>query len=283
MKESKVRPNVLSNGVNRGSFRCMRKVTVFFHGMNTFDDDRLHVGPLKFGFMHERWEKEFKARGRDFIPALKIGAGRFEDQAEVTYEMLKAKGLLHDEETELHFLCHSAGGLVARVLAARPDVKDKVKTIITMGTPHHGTSAAQLGSGFSKKFPRAHKVAQRLNYDTEAKASSFSHFTQEAMQEFNKKYPAHQSAKEIAILCTAHPFEISLPFLPLYLPLHPRLEPSDGFIHHTSQVWGETQGPVKVDHFGILGAFFALSPWARKRAQNEFERLSEMVFSIISE
>lgn len=41
-------------------------------------------------------------------------------------------------------VAHSMGGVILRVvLAARPDLRGAVRTVVTLGTPHHGTAAAR--------------------------------------------------------------------------------------------------------------------------------------------
>lgn len=62
-------------------------------------------------------------------------------------------------------LCHSMGGLAARsLLAADPALADRVETVITLGTPHHGTVLARLGHGINAREMRpGSSWLQRLN------------------------------------------------------------------------------------------------------------------------
>ncbi len=53
-------------------------------------------------------------------------------------------------------VAHSMGGIVLRlVLAARADLRDAVRTVVTLGSPHHGTAAAR---GFRYLLPEVHAL-----------------------------------------------------------------------------------------------------------------------------
>lgn len=47
----------------------------------------------------------------------------------------------------VHVIGHSMGGLVARYLVQQAGGADYARTVITLGTPHHGTPTAALGAG----------------------------------------------------------------------------------------------------------------------------------------
>jgi pimeloyl-ACP methyl ester carboxylesterase len=48
---------------------------------------------------------------------------------------------------KIHIIGHSKGGLIARYLVQRAGGADYTTTVITLGTPHHGTPVAALGMG----------------------------------------------------------------------------------------------------------------------------------------
>ena len=48
---------------------------------------------------------------------------------------------------DLHIIGHSMGGLIARYLVQELDGSDYARTVITLGSPHHGTGTAALGAG----------------------------------------------------------------------------------------------------------------------------------------
>jgi pimeloyl-ACP methyl ester carboxylesterase len=66
------------------------------------------------------------------------------------------------------FICHSRGGLVARKYLEAPDVP--VRGLITLATPHHGTSMARWAAIIS---PLASAVSQLLEAATKDSDSAF--------------------------------------------------------------------------------------------------------------
>ena len=48
---------------------------------------------------------------------------------------------------KIHVVGHSKGGLIARYLVQRAGGHEYISTVITLGTPHHGTPVAALGMG----------------------------------------------------------------------------------------------------------------------------------------
>jgi pimeloyl-ACP methyl ester carboxylesterase len=50
-------------------------------------------------------------------------------------------------DTPLLLVGHSLGGLLARRLAAEPDIARRVRAVVTLGAPHHGSALAVLALG----------------------------------------------------------------------------------------------------------------------------------------
>lgn len=239
---------------------------VFIHGLNTYGDDDIHIGPLKFGYMHSRLEAEFKALGHDFVAVTGLGYGTPEEQAERALQQLP-------ETAELHLLGQSTGGLVSRVLAAHPALNSRVRTVMTVGTPHGGTAAAEFALNFPEKHPTLTRLFSVAGYDTRLKAEIFKRFTPQAMREFNEKYPILSTYKAISLICEVERERLSWPLQFFYKKLHPGSQKSDGLIWTESQKWGAQEGPFQLDHFAQLGFFPHLSRSARTEAEKEFRRL----------
>src|SRR5205823_7610275 len=59
---------------------------------------------------------------------------------------LKARLRAVPSSETIHIIAHSMGGLDARkVLAEDPELAGRVSCLTTIGTPHHGTTSADLG------------------------------------------------------------------------------------------------------------------------------------------
>ncbi|MEL6349283.1 MAG: alpha/beta fold hydrolase, partial [Myxococcota bacterium] len=64
--------------------------------------------------------------------------------AEMIADKLEGLCARHDLE-RLHIIGHSKGGLIARTYVQQLGGDRRVKSLITLGTPHHGTPTALLG------------------------------------------------------------------------------------------------------------------------------------------
>jgi pimeloyl-ACP methyl ester carboxylesterase len=258
---------------------------VFLHGLNTFGADDLRIGPLNFGLMHTRIDSEFRKLSRGLalrlVSVTGCGCGPAEEQAERASEFLEAAGISGD----LVLFGHSVGGLVARALAARPEMEGRVRKIITVGTPHRGAMVADLGLSFATRHPFLYRILKFGGYDTLEKTKTIAQFTLASLEAFNARTPSTPNVEEIALICEARWSELSWPYFFGYLHLHPRgsdrvFPASDGFIYSESQKRGRLMGPFALDHYGQMGFFFQLNPFARKKAKSEFHRLIATVVEL---
>jgi pimeloyl-ACP methyl ester carboxylesterase len=80
---------------------------------------------------------------RKGIPSLADGLRR---KVEATLERTGAD--------KVHIVGHSLGGLIARYYVEHLEGKDKVHTLVSLGTPHHGTMMAFLGRSASSRQMR---------------------------------------------------------------------------------------------------------------------------------
>jgi pimeloyl-ACP methyl ester carboxylesterase len=270
---------------------------VFIHGLNTYGDDELHVGPLKFGAMHARLERALVKTGLSFVALTGLGTGSPEEQAAMAAAQVEKLG---DKIPERFYLLgQSTGGLVARALGARPSYRHRVLGILTLGTPNSGTTAAEFGLKFAERSRGINRLFSFFGYDTREKLLAFKHYTPQAVAALNTRLATFATAelastapltsgdqtqpKELALLCEMARAELSWPLKIFYRQLHPRGEPSDGFIWSSSQARALGAGPFALDHFGELGFFPHLLPAARRKAETEFARLVQAIFNSVSE
>ena len=83
-------------------------------------------------------------RGRVLLLGYSSFRGDFEAEAGRLAERLRE---LVPKAAPLCFLGHSLGGLMARRLAAEPDFAGRVRSLVTLGTPHQGSALARLALG----------------------------------------------------------------------------------------------------------------------------------------
>jgi pimeloyl-ACP methyl ester carboxylesterase len=253
-------------------------MTIFIHGLNTYDDDIIHVGPLTFGPMHAAWESEFRKRGLEMVAVTGLLAGSPEDQAAHALKFIEQNRILEKTTGPVHIVGQSIGGLAGRVMATDPRLSPRLQSLITVGTPHLGTASASLGLDFERRHPILTKFVSAAGYDPRKRAAIYRHFTPEAIAEFNRRYPPPAAVQEVSFLCQVRPADIALPLLPMYFDLHPKdssgqRPASDGLILCDSQRRGEVKGPFAVDHMAQLGVFIHGLPQQRMEMRLEFERL----------
>ena len=274
-----------------------RPMAVFFHGLNTFGDDLLHLGPVTMGRMDRYLAPAMREQGVHFISVEKVGDGTPESQAEWAISWLQ-KNAPEIRGKEISLLGNSIGGLVARAFAKklreRPQVLNaSIKKIVTWGTPHRGTIAADLTEHLAQTFPRLFphltSALSKMDYHVENKSSTFKAYSPRALEKFNLAHPIQPETPEISLLCSVPAADVSPYFWTLYPHLHGTsftalaksfatrdrsFSPSDGFVPNGSQAWGEVLGPYRLDHFVPMG-FTELLPTKSRRnfAKLEFQKL----------
>lgn len=274
-----------------------KPIAVFFHGLNTFGDDLLHLGPVTLGRMDRYLSSAMNEHGVHFISVEKVGNGSPESQADWAITWLK-KHAPEIRGKEISLLGNSIGGLVARALAKKlrednSSLDVAVKKIVTWGTPHRGTIAADLPEYLSREYPRIYpKLAAslaKIDYHVESKSSTFKTYSPKSMEIFNLAHPIHFETSEVSMLCSVPAPDVSPYFWTLYPYLHGTpltslaknfvtgdrsFSPSDGFVPNGSQAWGDVKGPYRLDHFVQMG-FTELLPSRNRRnfAKIEFRKL----------
>ncbi len=252
---------------------------VFIHGLNTYGDDDLHLGPIRLKKMYSPWEQALREHGCDVLSLTEFGTGPVWDVADQARDLILMRPWIKNKN-KINLIGHSTGGLLARALATMPRLGEKISSIVTVGTPHHGTQIATQGLAFAEQHSHLQRLLSLVGYDTTTKASAFSQFTPEALQEFNRQCQLPPQARGAHALCQVSGGEISWPLRFLHSFVLPsgsasasEVACSDGFILSSSQTWCESLGEFGLDHFGNLGFFYQLRPSARRRARTEFLRL----------
>lgn len=264
----------------------MRRL-VFIHGLNTYGDDDLHIGPLKFGLMHARLEAALRPMVDRFTPLTGFGSGSPEEQAKRITEIICSSDW-YSRTTAIDWLGQSVGGLTARVLAQHPEFIKKTRSILTFGTPHHGAPVAELALSFENRHRFLHQLFSVFGYDTGKKNAIFQHYTAAAMRDFNRRYARPASVRCFSLICDVHRGQLSLPLRLAYGKIHGAPSQtvalrSDGLIFCDSQAWGETRGPFALDHFAQLGFFPYLGRSARWKAETEFHRFARTIAALVSD
>lgn len=108
-----------------------------------------------------------------------------------------ARTYANNQQQPVHLLAHSMGGLVCRMLLQHyPEDKHRIKSIITLGTPHHGTQAIGdftlpwLKELFHPQSPLLHRLPEFSQLAPELPVMTIASVNDLVV------YPAHQALLE---------------------------------------------------------------------------------------
>lgn len=154
---------------------------------------------------------------------------------------------------------HSMGGLDARVAAARHDPRGRVSHVLTVGTPHRGSVAAEWALGEPSLRARLLRTIDR---------GALRDLTPEGAAKVAALAPDRDDVRYLAIAGALDAAEVA----PWLREIGERLAgvegANDGLVSAASAAWGTAPRTVEADHFGLLGAVTRPIPWdvqARRR------------------
>lgn len=151
----------------------------------------------------------------------------------------------------VNIIAHSMGGLDARYAISQLGLAPRVASLITVGTPHHGTPIADVAHHLVSAAPglRLAMGAMGLRMD------ALRDLTTGALEKFNQAVPNHKDVVYGSFIAafartsrSMHPL-----LLPTYLFLAQRYGANDGLVPASSQEWGEVLGTVEADHWAQIG------------------------------
>ncbi|HOX42141.1 MAG TPA: alpha/beta fold hydrolase [Myxococcota bacterium] len=216
---------------------------VLVHGILGFD--RLELGPLRRDYFHGVVEHLRDLGVEVHCPRLPP-LGGIAERAEALAAFLRAL-----PARKVNLVAHSMGGLDARWAISRLGCAPRVASLTTLGTPHRGTPAADLGVrllglewGVGALLSAAGLPGRVL---TDLSVQGLARFDAEAPDAPGVRYfcvPASADATGQGV----HP---------LLRPLHAYLQraagPNDGLVPAASQVHGQVLARVRADHWAEIG------------------------------
>lgn len=150
---------------------------------------------------------------------------------------------------EFALIAHSMGGLDSRYLISKLDVDRRVRTLVTIGTPHHGTPVA---SWVLQRSSRWQRLSARIG--TEA----IEDLTPEAALRRNAELIDRADVAYWSYAgCRPHAEQAGL-LRPFSEAAGLVEQASDGLVPVSSTRWGQFRGTVRADHFELVGWSLAL-------------------------
>jgi triacylglycerol lipase len=222
--------------------RRLRYPVVLAHGVMGFD-------MLSFGRARAEYFRGVGERLRRMgsqVYALKVSPSRsIAHRAEQLRQMVN----LLDAD-RVNIVAHSMGGLDARYAIARLGLHNRVASLITIGTPHHGTPLADLGTSLLGDRLGLKRLVSALGMDVEG----FYDLTVRKMEGFNSEVPDHKHVMYASYgAAVSRSVGMNPLLLPTYLFLNEKVGPNDGVVPLDSQRWGELLGTIDADHWAQIG------------------------------
>jgi len=149
----------------------------------------------------------------------------------------------------VNVIAHSMGGLDARYAISQLGLADRVASLTTVGTPHHGTPLADSGVWLVHEQMRLRKLLEMLGID------AFSQLTTEHLEAFNASVPDVPGIHYAS--CPARIGQgvrgVNSLLAPGYVVLEREIGDNDGVVPTASQRWGEVLDEIDADHWAQVG------------------------------
>ncbi len=206
-----------------------RPVLVFVHGMWGFD--RLGLGPLAIEYF-----RGVRACLADLpvdchFPRLQAGS----TVSARAYRLAASLDTLGSRSCCL--VAHSRGGLDARYMASRLDSTCRIKQVITIGTPHHGTPLADWALRHGRALLRP--LAEELS------TAACRQFNEAIRDREDVVYTSYAGCRPQA--------EMPLWYRPWSRLIARAAGENDGQVPVSSACWGTDCHVVRADHLELIG------------------------------
>lgn len=145
-------------------------------------------------------------------------------------------------------IAHSLGGLDTRYALAHLGLSSRVRSLVTIGTPHHGSPIADLFHEGQLDWLR------RLVGVLGLPITALEWLSSSALDKFNREVPdvpGVRYASVIGGLRNGSPIPVAL--MASHAWLTRIAGPNDGVVPTASQYWGETLAEIEADHFAQIG------------------------------
>ena len=161
-------------------------------------------------------------------------------------QLVEAIEALPHERIDL--IAHSLGGLDARYALAHLGLAKRVRSLVTIGTPHRGSPLADLA--LQGPMGWAHKLLRTLGLFEAVEWLSTS-----ALERFNAEVPDVPGVRYACVVGGMHRADsiIPLPLVPAHAYLKKLAGTNDGIVPVSSQYWGEVLAEIEADHFAQIG------------------------------
>lgn len=245
---------------------CYRKAIILVHGIHDFR----FIGKLIPSY---RYFKGLTAgiAGPDvavYFPRLP-NAGRILDRGQSLAAFL-------DEipENELHIIAHSMGGLDARYVIHSHDAARRIKTLVTIATPHRGTAVATWANKSGGLFAWILRKILMPGLDdlTPSNCNLFNNATPDREDVTYRSYVGHRQQSEMPIGLRRLNRVVSA-----------AEGSNDGVVSRSSASWGTRADTLRADHAELVGWSLRSSNRGTERPFNHRDLYNSIVATILED
>jgi triacylglycerol lipase len=149
----------------------------------------------------------------------------------------------------IDLIAHSLGGLDARYALTHLGLARRVRSLVTVGTPHRGTPLADLV--LKGPLVWARRVVRAIGIPLAA----LEWLGTDALAAFNAQVTDVPGVRYACVVGALHGNASSVPLAlaPAHAYLRRVAGPNDGLVPLASQYWGETLAEIEADHFAQIG------------------------------
>jgi triacylglycerol lipase len=150
----------------------------------------------------------------------------------------------------VNIIAHSMGGLDARVAIARHGLGERVASLTTIGTPHHGTPLADMALAFGE-WRALRRTLSGIGIDVDG----LYDVSTLRMREFNAAILDSPNVLYTSVVGAVNLRTVGVHALlsPGHRYLLRKVGPNDGVVPALSQLWGEPFDEVDADHWAQIG------------------------------
>jgi triacylglycerol lipase len=215
-----------------------RHPIVFCHGMLAFS--RLHMQLPKDGNYFSPLKEFLKERGFQTLFPRVEPTGGVKHRAQQLREQI-----LRWTDEPVNLVAHSMGGLDARYLITHLGMADRVRSLTTISTPHHGSYLSDwFLANYRERVPLLLALqAFGMNVD------GFRDVGPAACREFNACTPDSPKVRYFSFGGAVSQVHCTPALRRAWNMLNVVEGPNDGLVSVTSARWGEYLGTLHVDHF----------------------------------
>lgn len=152
---------------------------------------------------------------------------------------------------KVNVIAHSMGGLDARYAISRLGLDNRIASLTTIGTPHHGTPLADAFCGLVGEQQLLRRALAACGYP----ADGIFEVTAAHLERFNRETKNAAAVAYYSVMSgfSGKPTKFFKPLLPCYYYIQTRRGPNDGIVPVASQEWGIVMDRIEADHFAEMG------------------------------